>query len=107
MQSIQVAQKLRDHIRGFLGIMYPHFSKPKAEFIGQMIYGIEASQDVKLSEIARSLGEDILLKKTSERLSRNLKEPGIGRPDQCDYRRGRCLPCERRHLDRSGRDGYT
>jgi len=78
MQSIQVAQKLRDHIRGFLGIMYPHFSKPKAEFIGQMIYGIEASQDVKLSEIARSLGEDILRKKTSERLSRNLKEPGLG-----------------------------
>lgn len=78
MQSIQVARKIREHIHGFMGIIYPHFSKPKAEFIGQMIYGIEASQDVKLSEIARSLGEDILLKKTSERLSRNLKEPGLG-----------------------------
>ena len=78
MKSIQVARKIREHIHGFMGIIYPHFSKPKAEFIGQMIYGIEASQDVKLSEIARSLGEDILLKKTSERLSRNLKGPGLG-----------------------------
>lgn len=33
---------------------------------------------MKLREIARSLGGDILLKKTSERLSRNLKEPGLG-----------------------------
>lgn len=37
-----------------------------------MIYGILAGNKVHLSEIARSLKEDITLKKTIERLSRNL-----------------------------------
>lgn len=42
-----------------------------------MIYGIQASQDVKLSCIGRALGEGIELKKTEERLSRHLKVPGM------------------------------
>jgi hypothetical protein len=37
-----------------------------------MIYGILCSQSCHLSKIARSLGEGILLKKTIDRLSRNL-----------------------------------
>jgi hypothetical protein len=42
-----------------------------------MIYGIQAKQDVKLSQIARSLEEDIPLCKTENRLSRNLDEEGM------------------------------
>ncbi len=38
----------------------------------QMLYGIQASKDVKLSNIARSLNEEIPLIKTESRLSRNL-----------------------------------
>jgi hypothetical protein len=38
-----------------------------------MLFGIQASQDVKLSNIARSLKEEIPLIKTENRLSRNLK----------------------------------
>ncbi len=38
-----------------------------------MLLGIQASQDVKLSNIARSLNEGIPLIKTEDRLSRNLK----------------------------------
>ncbi|MCP4207639.1 MAG: transposase [Shimia sp.] len=38
-----------------------------------MLFGIQASQDVKLSNIARSLQEEIPLIKTENRLSRNLK----------------------------------
>lgn len=34
----------------------PHFSKPRAKFIEQMICGIQAGRDVKLSVIARSPG---------------------------------------------------
>jgi hypothetical protein len=41
-------------------------------FVGEMLFGIQASQDVKLSNIARSLQEDISLIKTEDRLSRNL-----------------------------------
>jgi len=48
-------------------------SKPKTKFISQMIYGLLDSQSVLLSNIARSLKEDNLLKKTVERLSRNLE----------------------------------
>jgi hypothetical protein len=42
-----------------------------------MIYGIQASGDVKLSEIARSLNEQISLLKTETRLSRNLAEESL------------------------------
>jgi hypothetical protein len=38
----------------------------------QMLYGIQASTDVKLSNIARSLNEEIALVKTESRLSRNI-----------------------------------
>jgi hypothetical protein len=42
-----------------------------------MLFGIQASQDVKLSNIARSLKEEIPLIKTEDRLSRNLKAAGL------------------------------
>jgi hypothetical protein len=38
-----------------------------------MLFGIQSSQDVKLSNIARSLPEKIALIRTGKRLSRNLK----------------------------------
>src|SRR6056297_2060894 len=50
-----------------------NLSKPKSKFITQMIYGLLKGQSVLLSNVARSLKEDILLKKTVERLSRNLE----------------------------------
>jgi hypothetical protein len=43
-----------------------------------MLLGITASQDCKLSRIARALGESISLKKTEDRLSYHLAEPGLG-----------------------------
>jgi hypothetical protein len=74
MHPTKVAQKLRDQIHQFSGIFYPHFSKPKVKFIEQMLLGIAASEDCKLSEISRALGEPILLKKTEERLSHHLAQ---------------------------------
>jgi hypothetical protein len=41
-------------------------------FVAEMPYGIQASKDVKVSEVARSLQEDIALIKTENRLCRNL-----------------------------------
>jgi hypothetical protein len=46
--------------------------RPRSKFVVQMLYGILAGNKVHLSEIARSLNEDITLKKTIDRLSRNL-----------------------------------
>ena len=47
-------------------------SRPQLKFISQLIYGLLAAQSCHLSEIARALGENIALKKTIDRLSRNL-----------------------------------
>ena len=46
--------------------------RPQQKFIHQMIYGILAGNKLHLSEIARSLKENIALKKIIDRLSRNL-----------------------------------
>ena len=45
---------------------------PGKKFILQMLYGILESNKVHLSEIARSLEENTSLKKTIDRLSKNL-----------------------------------
>jgi len=50
--------------------------RPQQKFIHQMIYGILAGNKLHLSEIARSLKEKITLKKTIDRLSRNLNAFG-------------------------------
>ncbi len=78
MHVTQLAQKLRAQIQQFLGVISPRFSKPKAKFIEQMLLGIAAAQDCKLSQIARSLNEPITLKKTEERLSHHLAEAQLG-----------------------------
>jgi len=72
-----LALKLREQIHDFSGKLSSRFSRPKRRFVEQMIYGIQASGDVKLSEIARSLNEQIPLLKTETRLSRNLSDDGL------------------------------
>lgn len=61
----------------FSGIISKPFSKTTQRFFREMLYGIQASQDVKLSNISRSLQEDIALIKTEDRLSRNLSKEDI------------------------------
>lgn len=72
MHHTQIANQLRGQLKRFLGIFYPLFSKPQCKFPRDMIYGIQASQDVKLSSISRALDESICLKQTEERLSHHL-----------------------------------
>ena len=77
MKDSAVGRRLREEIGKFSGIFYPRFSKPQGQFLEQMLYGLQAAQDVKLSNIARALGEPIKLKKTEERLSHHLAVPGM------------------------------
>jgi len=49
-------------------------TRPEFKFVSQMIYGILSSQNCHLSKIGRVLDESISLKKTIDRLSRNLLE---------------------------------
>ena len=73
MQDTKLRSRLKAQLTKFTWELGHSLSRPRQKFIGQMLYGIQASQDVKLSNIARSLQEEIPLIKTEDRLSRNLK----------------------------------
>lgn len=72
----KIAGRIKSQITLFSHKIFIGFKKPLRKFMVQMLYGIQASKDVKLSNIARSLNEEIPLVKTENRLSRN-----IGRRD--------------------------
>lgn len=58
----------------FSGNFEKHLNSSKNRLVKEMIYGIQAAKDVKLSNIARTLKEDQPLIKTEDRLSRNLDD---------------------------------
>jgi hypothetical protein len=72
MQDNKIRSRLKAQLSKFVRELTDGLSKPSRKFVGEMLFGIQASQDVKLSEIARSLQEEIPLIKTEDRLSRNL-----------------------------------
>ena len=73
MQDSKLRSRLKAQLTKFSSELCGELSLPLEKFVGQMLFGIQASQDVKLSNIARSLKEEIPLIKTEDRLSRNLK----------------------------------
>ena len=77
MNDSTVAYKLREQLRRFVGIVFPHEDKTGKRFLADMFFGMQAAKSVVLSRIARKLREDILLKKTEERLSRHLLADGL------------------------------
>ena len=77
MNVNKIVHQLRQQIHQFSASLTKNLSKPKARFVQQMIYGLQASKDVKLSEIGRAIEEDISLKKTVERLSHHLQEESL------------------------------
>ena len=56
----------------FSGILSKGLGKTTSRLIKELVYGIQAAKDIKISNVARSLQEDIKLIKTEERLCRNL-----------------------------------
>ena len=68
----KIAGKIKGQITRFAHKISGGYKKPLRKWTIQMLYGIQASKDVKLSNIARSLNEEIALIKTESRLSRNL-----------------------------------
>ena len=73
MHDSKVRSRLKAQLTKFSSELGAGLSKPLARFVSQMLFGIQSSQDVKLSNIARSLKEEIALIRTEKRLSRNLK----------------------------------
>ena len=69
-----LASNLKRGILRFSKKISKGLTRPEFKFISQMIYGLLASQSCHLSKIGRALDEKISLKKTIDRLSRNLNE---------------------------------
>lgn len=68
----RLAYELKRDISKFSNKITEGLKRPQVKFVTQMIYGLLEGNKSHLSEIARSLKEDITLKKTIDRLSRNL-----------------------------------
>ena len=68
----RLAGKLKEDLAVFSQKISKGMKCPAKKFILQMLYGILESNKVHLSEIARSLEENTSLKKTIDRLSKNL-----------------------------------
>lgn len=79
MNSSKVAHNLRKRIARFSGNVSDGLCLRAQRFVEDMLYGIQASQSVLLSEVGRTLEEPIALIKTEERLSRNLQRPELER----------------------------
>jgi hypothetical protein len=72
-----LANKLRNKITRFSGILSQDLDKTARRFVGEAVYGIMASQSVMLTEMGRQQESSISLKKIEERFSRQLIKPGI------------------------------
>lgn len=77
MNFSQIANKLRNKITKFSGILSVDMDKTCRRFIQEAVYGIIASQSVMLTEIGRQLESSVSLKKIEERFSRQLIKPQI------------------------------
>jgi hypothetical protein len=72
--NTRTAAAIKGQLSKFSGIIAQGLSKPKRRLVKEIIYGIQAAKDVKLSNITRTLNEPIALIKTEDRLSRNLDD---------------------------------
>jgi len=71
---------VRDQVARFSAKLSAGLKRPVQKFIGQMLFGMLAAKDIKLSNVARSLKEVISLGKTETRLSRNVSTQVIAEP---------------------------
>ena len=77
MNDSIIAFRAKEQLGKFLGKVFAHFSKPRKKFLADMLYGIQASGDTKLSSIVRAIDDDIRPIYTEKRLSRNLDDEAL------------------------------
>jgi len=71
-QDSKLTSKVKTQMTRFVRRLTQGWGRVEGRFVSEMIYGLQAARDVKLSEISRTLNESIRLIKTENRLSRNL-----------------------------------
>lgn len=77
MDGSKAARNLRKRLGRFSGDLSKGLCKRASRFVSEMVYGIQASESVLLTEVGRSLQEEIPLRKTQWRLCRNLQRPEL------------------------------
>ena len=77
MNAPKVAGNLRKRIGRFSGDLSGGLCKAAQRFVSEMVYVIQASESVLLTDIGRTLEETVPLRKTEWRLSRNLQRPEL------------------------------
>ena len=77
MYDTIIASKAKEQLALFMGKVFTHFSKPTARFVHEMLYGIQASGDTRLSSVVRAIEDDIEPIYTEKRLSRNIENKGL------------------------------
>ena len=73
MNNSIIAWKARAQLDDFMVKMFHGFSKPKNKFIRDMVYGIQATGDTILTDIARCVDSENRHRNVENRLSRNLQ----------------------------------
>ena len=78
MNIEELAPEIQRRVSGYWrGLPVDRFSRPERKFIGEMLLGLLKEPGIYVTDVARSLGEEMKLKKTWERLNRNLRREGL------------------------------
>ena len=72
-----ITERVQQQIMRFAKKVTKDLKKSRKRFVSQMIFGIQASRDIKLSNVCRSLNEEIKLIKTEQRLSRQISREDL------------------------------
>jgi hypothetical protein len=73
-ENSRITAAIKGQLSKYSGIISKGMPASKQRLVREMIYGIQAGKDIKLSSITRSLNEPFPLIKTEDRLSRNLDD---------------------------------
>ena len=79
MNYSKMARKLRAKIAGFSGELSQGLPKVARRLVREMIYGIQASQSVVLTKVARTLEEEATIKKVRKDCRGSCYEKGWGK----------------------------
>ena len=77
MNNSTIAWKTRAQLDDFMVKMFHDFSKPLNKFIRDMVYGIQATGDTIITDIARAVAPEDKHRNVENRLSRNLQAEGL------------------------------
>lgn len=77
MDDAKVAWRIREQMQVFSGKVCVGLPKVAQRLVREVLYGVQARGSVRLSEIARALGEATAMKKVIERLGRGLERRGL------------------------------